>query len=218
MSSFFHDCPYCGSKSAAFLVVRDIQSQRNDSSWYAMALCGVCKEVALAELVDKDHRTGRAGPKSPIEFSKQGLLVSRYEVEAFEPKARKPRIASDIPENVEKPLSEAEHAYNSGLYSAAGSCYRKSIERALKAIDPTLSGMLNKRIRTLEEKGVIPRSMIELMDQVRLFGNSSMHDDDGDPTKEECSAAREFCHLFLTYAFSMPAMVKKAKDKLSGTD
>ncbi|KJS41124.1 MAG: hypothetical protein VR71_20050 [Roseovarius sp. BRH_c41] len=78
--------------------------------------------------------------------------------------------------------------------------------------------MLNKRIRQLETEGLLPHSMIELLDQVRLFGNTSMHEDDEDPTKEDCSAARDFCDLFLTYAFSLPAKVAAAKSKLENSD
>ncbi len=75
--------------------------------------------------------------------------------------------------------------------------------------------MLNKRIRELENNSILPHPMIELLDQVRLFGNDSMHEEEYDPSKEECEAAREFAFLFLTYAFAMPALVAEAKQKLA---
>ncbi|MEL6839564.1 MAG: DUF4145 domain-containing protein [Pseudomonadota bacterium] len=144
-------------------------------------------------------------------------VESRY-IERFlgcHPKPPEPEVPDSIPENVAKPFVEAEHSFASGHFSAAGSCYRKAMERSLKHVDPNISGMLNKRIRALEKSGLLPSGMIELLDQVRLFGNSSMHEDDVDPTKEDCAAAREFAQLFLTYVFSLPAKVASAKTKIA---
>lgn len=174
--------------------------------WHVLAFCGSCKDAALVTVFD-----ATASGHDAIHLAGLTEYNDKLRLVRFLPEQPKPKIAPAIPENVKKPLLEAEHAFAAGLFSAAGSCYRKTVERALKALDPDLSGMLNKRIRTLETKGILPHSMIELLDQVRLFGNSSMHEDDFDPTRDECAAAREFCDLFLTYAFSLPAKVSAAK-------
>jgi hypothetical protein len=128
------------------------------------------------------------------------------------PSTNKYTIPEGIPENVKTPLIDAEESFFAGSYSAAAACYRKAIERALKAVNTEAKGMLNQRIRDLEKQGLLPKAMIELLDQVRLFGNEAMHEDDSDPTREECAAAQKFCNLFLTYAFTMPALVQAAKE------
>lgn len=207
MASILHDCPYCGGRSAAFRLNVDTKGPDDDNHWHSMGKCGVCRNVAM--FVFKDYYSQGIAPS-------KGLDVDENDVTASFPLPEKSRIASSIPENVEKSLGEAEDSYRFGLYSAAGSCYRKAMERSLKHLNPDEEGMLNRRIRSLEKSGEIPKSMIELLDQVRLFGNETMHDDDFDPTKEDVSAAREFAHLFLTYAFSMPAQVEAAKQKRSG--
>ncbi len=150
---------------------------------------------------------------SPIEISKKAPLSDHFDLTAFYPTPERPVITDSLPENVERTLIEAEAAYSAGLYTAAASCYRKSMERATKALLPDAKGMLNARIRQIEKDGLLPRAMIELLDQVRIFANEAVHDDEVDPTKEDCAGAREFCQLFLTYAFSLPAKIDVAKKK-----
>ncbi len=200
------DCPHCGAKKSFFEFVVAVPVKGKANRWHALATCGSCQDAVLLQFtkVSTTHI-------DPVSAAKEGALETYYAQTRVLPDPPSPRVAEAIPRNVERPLLEAEQAYASGLFSAAGSCYRKSVERALKAIDPDLKGMLNQRIRSLEKSGLLPHDMIELLDQVRLFGNASMHEDDEDPTKEDCAAAREFCHLFLTYAFTLPAKVRDAK-------
>ncbi len=213
MSGTNLSCPHCGTERAYFELVTQLKSPTISRTWHVPAMCEVCKDLILISLQDFENRG-----LDPIAAAKGGQLQTVFRLTRVLPKQEEPRIAKAIPGNVEKPLLEAERAFTAGLYSAAGSCYRKAIERALKSIDPTLSGMLNKRIRKLEDEGLIPPSMVELLDQVRLFGNSAMHEDDIDPSKEDCSAAREFCHLFLTYSFTLPAKIAEAKSNAAGED
>nr|WP_296430652.1 DUF4145 domain-containing protein [Roseovarius sp. BRH_c41] len=208
------DCPYCGTSHSSFDLTVEAISLAAPNQRYALAQCGGCKKQVLLKF---QYRSTGYGPEL-IGTGNGGPITRSFDLRFVSPSKAQPRIPSDIPENVKKPLQEAEQAYAVGLYSAAGSCYRKTVERAVKKIKPDLSGMLNKRIRQLETEGLLPHSMIELLDQVRLFGNTSMHEDDEDPTKEDCSAARDFCDLFLTYAFSLPAKVAAAKSKLENSD
>lgn len=211
MTSINHDCPNCGTSGASFLLVSNYQSQVERYFWFALVECGVCKEIALTKLVDHENKNNISSTLPPIKYGEGNRISSRYFIATFEPKVSEPLIPESIPENVLVPLTEAEKSFAIGLFSAAGSCYRKAIERAVKHINPSVSGMLNKRIREIEKDGLLPHAMIDLLDQVRIFGNSSMHEDDVDPTKEDCIAARDFCQLFLNYAFTLPARIEKAK-------
>ena len=208
------DCPYCGSTKSTFQLMAESNSRAAENLWYALGECGNCKKQVLFNFQHKHSGPGQG----PIHAGAANPLDKTYLLRFTSPKAEAPRVPREIPATVVRPLVEAEKAFKMELFSAAGSCYRKSIERALLAVDPNLSGMLNKRIRELEESGLLPHSMIELLDQVRLFGNASMHDDDEDPTKDDCSAAREFCHLFFTYAFTLPAKVADAKAKAASEE
>jgi hypothetical protein len=201
------DCPHCGTRRAFFGFKAEVKSKKLPL-WYVLAVCQVCDGAVILEF---SHRGASLGD-SPNKAAEHGDINDQFHLGRMLPEAPRPRLATHIPENVESPLLEAEQAYANCSYSAAGSMYRKATERAVKAIDPELTGMLNTRIRKLEERSLLPNAMIELLDQVRLFGNASMHEDEIDPTEEECSAARDFCHLFLTYTFSLPAKVAEAKE------
>jgi hypothetical protein len=201
------DCPFCKTNGAGFKILFDKKSPRGDYIWNSIGSCGVCKEFVMFVFETPNSGTG------PAEDS-----LLRFDTDAFEvletfPAHNGPRVTEATPDNVLKPYVEAERSFEMGLYSAAGSCYRKAMERAVKHINPDTTGMLNARIRELEERQIIPHSMIELLDQIRLFGNASMHEEDDDPTFQDCDAAREFAYLFLRYAFTLPALVAEAKAK-----
>ena len=204
MANIIHDCPFCKGKGAAFRLAADTRHPKGLFHWYSMGICGVCSNTALFVVTTITD-------SGPSQINSTGI----ESIGTCYPTPPQPRIPASIPENVSLPLLEAEGSFTDGRYSAAGSCYRKAIERAIRHIDPQISGMLNKRIRKLEERKLIPHSMIDLLDQVRLFGNTSMHEDEEDPTEEDCAAARDFADLFLTYAFSLPEKVRAAKEKLT---
>lgn len=202
--NFKHDCNRCGAKSAAFQIVSSSHHPHSEYFWYTFALCGVCIKPSMFLL---DTNNSSNPPTSTTERFDQDKIL-----EVLPDQATMREIAA-LPKNVAHPYTEAESAFNHGLYSSAGACYRKAMERAVKIISPDATGMLNKRIRDLEKQNVIPKAMIELLDQVRLYGNVTMHEDEFDPEREDCELAREFSHLFLTYAFALPSMIDEAKSK-----
>jgi hypothetical protein len=208
MTSISHDCPYCKSKSASFLLLSETKAQTDHMSWYAMARCGVCKEVALARLVDlRSAARGTYAGGSPMETGKSASISDTYPLGNFYPEIEEGLIPAALPENVLASFSEAEKALENALFSSAGACYRKAIERALKVLHPDGKGTLSSRIRQLDNSQRLPESLIGLLDHVRIFGNLSVHDEEVDPTKEDCEIARDFTRLFLTYSFSLPAKI-----------
>jgi len=213
MSGFPHNCPFCGTQNSAFEMVAQYQSKARSHSWFVLAECGTCGEVGRAELTDQEFVRGRSSKIDPSAYARENVLSSRFKVDNFAPRPKSTRIASGLPENVRLVAEEAEKSFQFGLYGAASACYRKAIERAVKILNPDGGGTLNARIREIEKKGLLPTAMIELLDEVRIFGNASMHDEDYNPGKSDCMAAREFVHLFLTYGFSLPAMIEAAKSK-----
>ena len=208
MRSLLIDCGRCNAKGAAFVLKAEHKHPRNSYRWYCLGVCGICNHTSLL-LVDCN-----SSGNGPVSEESVGISA----VSEALPKPDEPRIASDISDQVRVPLREAENAFSAGLFSVAASCYRKSMERATKEIDPDATGMLNARIRKIERDGQLPSAMIDLLDQVRLFGNEAMHEDDIDPTQEDCVAAREFAHLFLTYAFSLPAKIARAQGTAGNAD
>ena len=214
MTSILHACPYCGSSGAAFELLAGIPSQRSRVHWYLLGQCGVCKEVALVKLNDNDLESRRASPIDPTVFGRDKPLDQRFEVISFHPQTSIPSAPENVPDNIASAFVEAEASFNNGHLSAAGACYRKAIERAVKASFPDGKGMLNQRIRELEKQGKLPTTLIDLLDQVKLLGNLAVHEMEEDPTEEDCEAASEFSWLFLTYMFSLPAKIEKVRRRL----
>lgn len=203
INSFLHDCPFCCAQKAAFKIETGVPIFEREFEWSTLCRCGVCGKVSLFEL-----ETNFRDRAPNHDNSKIDRILNYY------PSFPTTKVALYIPENVEKPLLEAEASYLAGHFTAAGSCYRKAIERSIRQIDPSIDGMLNARIRQLEKIGKLPRALIELLDHVRLFANEAMHEDDIDPTKEDCEKAREFVDLFLTFSFTLPHRISETRTAL----
>ncbi|HOZ34532.1 MAG TPA: DUF4145 domain-containing protein [Tabrizicola sp.] len=215
MTSIIQDCPYCGCISAAFTLIADTNSQADSKYWYSMARCGVCREIGLVKFLDiLIHSLKTKVTAAPMEFGKGKVVEERFVVMEFHPEKMKANIPDDLPDNVRVSYTEAEAAFSQNLLTSAASCYRKAIERAVKSLHPDGKGMLNNRIRDLEKKGLLPKTLIDLLDKVRILGNNSIHDDDLDPTLEDCTIARHFANLFLVYTFSLPAKVSRFSQEI----
>jgi hypothetical protein len=215
-ASFLYNCPYCKGINCSFIFKQEVRSTKEPFTWHLLVECAVCKDIGAAELFDLEAAQKTANPgDTPMTVGEFSVISDRYAIVKFLPVPIEIEISEHLPEKVAKPLREAEVAYQNAIYSAAGACYRKAMERAIKEINPDATGMLNARIRQLEKMGLLPPSMIDLLDRVRLFGNDAMHEDDIDPTEIDCTSAREFAKLFLTFTFEMPAKISLAKKTAS---
>lgn len=214
MSHFQLDCPHCGTKKSGFNIHFEFPAQGPFRAWETLCSCSVCKDVVVVRLIDN---LPSSHPPSPSAFAKGDRLFDRFQLVRQFPRYVETLLPDGTPENVRKPLVEATESLRDGRYSAAAACFRKAIERSLKHIDPELEGRLHLRIRQLAKSSALPQAMIDLADQVRLLGNHAMHEDDIDPTKEDCAAAKEFCELFLTYVFSLPLKIEAARANLALT-
>jgi len=210
MGHFQKNCPRCGTKQSSFKIIADVKSSIESDVWDALCRCGVCKLPILVRFEDILEKQSGTEPSKWAIFR---VMHEKFLIIESHPEQEPSEIPHGTPDNVKLPLSEANESLADGRYSAAAACYRKVIERSLKHIDPSLTGMLNSRIRTLEKNGRLPPSLIELLDSVRLFGNEAMHEDNVDPSKEDCLAAKDFCELFLIYSFSLPEKIALAKSK-----
>ena len=213
MGHFKLDCPHCGAKMATFSICFELRVVEAIRAFDTLCVCGVCKDTALVRLLDIFPDSGEI---EPVRWGLKYEIAKKFSVIRQYPVATVVGFPEGTPENVKQPLLEANQSLVDGRYSAAAACYRKAIERSLRHINPELQGMLNARIRKLEKDKFIPQAMVALLDQVRLFGNEAMHEDDIDPTKKDCVAAKEFCELFLTYTFSLPKKIEAAKARAAG--
>jgi hypothetical protein len=102
-------------------------------------------------------------------FITEGLKI----ISAF-PTQRIDFDRTDIPENVIKSFVEAITCHAEGCYTASAIMIRKTLEEI--CLDRGATGdNLKKRIAKLGEKILIPKELIEGMDELRLLGNDAAH-------------------------------------------
>jgi hypothetical protein len=113
------------------------------------------------------------------------------------------------PENVERFYLQGMDNISRN-FDAAGTMFRKSLDAALKHLDPTGKGTLEKRIDNLPTDKDVTPAMKEWAHQIRHLGNDAVHEEDPF-TEAEAKSLQAFTELFLTYAFTLPGMLEARK-------
>lgn len=140
-----------------------------------------------------------------------GIIATTY------PESVEPKSPADIPSNVGAAfLSGLDNLGRKGGSNAAVAMFRRSIELAARAIDSDAPASINlkQRIERLPESVVTP-AMKEWAQHIRLSGNNAVHEPE-EFSEVDAQQLHVFAELFLTYAFTLPAMLEKAKEKGSG--
>ena len=117
---------------------------------------------------------------------------------------------ADVPDNVTSFYLQGTDNLARKHYDAAGTMFRKSLDTALKRLDPSGKGTLQQRIDNLPAAVAITPAMKEWAHQIRELGNDAAHDEDPF-TEQEASTLQAFTELFLTYTFTLPGMVAARK-------
>ncbi len=134
------------------------------------------------------------------------------------PEVASPKAPGDVPPNVRAAfLSGLDNLGRKGGSNAAAAMFRRSIELAARSIDSDAPGDINlkQRIERLSESVVTP-AMREWAQQIRLGGNDAVHEPE-EFSDVDAQQLHIFAELFLTYAFTLPVMLKKAKQGRAGT-
>lgn len=123
---------------------------------------------------------------------------------------------NEIPENCSDAVTKAfKEASDIIETSSSLSCtgFRKTIELALKEIDPENNPkkLLAQRIKDLATNHSITKSMADWADHIKLEGNAGAHDFK-ECTEEQAEYLRKFTYYFLTYLFTLPNQIERAKN------
>jgi hypothetical protein len=170
--------------------------------------CQVCGEGIIAKIQPPQNPnalnqwvTGQAPMKN--QFGE--ILLSRYWPETVEIKP-----PTDVPVNVTRFYLQGMSNMKLKHFDAAGTMLRKSLDTALKRLDPSGKGTLQHRIDNLPAAIAITPAMKEWAHQIRELGNDAAHEEDPF-TEEEATTLQAFTELFLTYTFTLPSMVTARK-------
>ncbi|WP_234419135.1 DUF4145 domain-containing protein [Sphingomonas sp. EC-HK361] len=123
----------------------------------------------------------------------------------------------NVPANIQSFFLQGVESYRSQRWDAAGSMFRKTLDIATKALFPSeRSSTLYKRITSMVGSGLLTSAMGDWSHEIRLDGNEAVHDDEPE-TEADALAALKFTEAFLTYSFTLPAMVEANRAKREST-
>lgn len=202
---FPHDCPHCQTRAAGFGVafqwnVRGVGNLAN-----ILALCGVCnKGITLLSLVKGPHQHPNLLQNSVTYPGNQ------YNILEVSPifKATAPQ---GIPVNIEGFYLQGLENLHARRWDAAGAMFRKTLDTATKVICSELKGMtLYARINKLVEQGLLTSAMGDWSHEIRLDGNSAVHDEEPE-TESDAKTTQKFTEAFLNYAFTLPSLVSTSR-------
>lgn len=223
MALFVIDCPHCSTKKSGMIVfgVRPFPVERfrahqalsgTTYSWDQVitAVCQNCFLPTSAQLEPR-HWRGQKHDYASLVTSGSKALLGEGNVAALGfavvdtwPKAAERSIPAHLPETVAKAFRSAENNFATpDGEDAAAMLYRRAIDIAIREKHPEIKGLLAPRINKLAEKGLLPPSMKEWADQIRLIGNDGAHEPEG-VTMDELGPMRGFTEAFLRYFITIP--------------
>lgn len=200
------DCPHCQTEKAAFTPRQTCQINPGLSQSLLFSQCEVCGQGIIAVV--------------PLPFTNvqqwiNGSTSSLGQILKIFPEKLERKVPPDVPPSVASAyLSGLDNLGRKNGANAAAIMFRRSIEIATKVIPEALnSGNLQKRIEALPLNIATP-AMKEWAHHIRLDANEATHDVE-EFTEEDAKKLQLFAEMFLTYAFTLPAMMKRAKGEPS---
>ncbi len=182
-------CPSCG-KHGTFEKV-DIQDIHVGSTWFGQRRCPNtdCHEHLF--FIQDSGGLVATYPPQRIDFEKTG-----------------------IPANVLQAFEEAITCHAIQCYVASAIMIRKTLEEICQ--DRSATGdNLKKRISALGSQIIIPKELLEGMDELRLFGNDAAHVEARvfrEIGQDEINVSIEFAKEILKAVYQYEELLKKLKD------
>ena len=144
--------------------------------------------------------------------SREGLAFTAYKVVSFWPEVKDRKANPNWPDEVKKPMLEAEQMLDSKFSpSVIISTCRSILDVCTKKLGAE-KGNLASRIDKLSEMGILTSSMKDWAHAVREIGNEAVHELGGG-THDDAKELLEFIRLFLHLAFELPVEIERLKPK-----
>jgi hypothetical protein len=140
--------------------------------------------------------------QSNISLPQNVLLLGTW------PKRNSAKEPDSIPASVGSYYLQARGSEELGHWDAAGAMFRKALDVSLRTLNPNAKGTIFARIESLPEEAGVTSAMKEWAHAIRRLGADAAHDEDPF-TDEEAKSLGIFTEMFLTYAFSLPALLRK---------
>lgn len=206
-TQFKNDCPHCLTKAAGFSVVFQWPDRRRSTDAFLVANCGLCNNGII--ISSRVHNTSVHPDLEKYQVDLRQPAFSRL---ATWPE-RSLTIPDDLPSNVENFFLQGLESLKGQRWDAAGAMFRKALDVATKIIAPQWKGKnLFQRIELLVEERLLTEAMGAWSHEIRIDGNDAVHDEEPE-TEDDAKALQRFTEAFLTYAFSLPSLVARNREK-----
>lgn len=204
MAVLVHTCPHCSAENAAFRLVHELPNPRDGRVSQAWFTCPSCTLTVTALL----QKTGL----SPLSFFAEDIKkLPNITISKIYPGSGPAKAPGHISERVSDLYLEAMDSLKRQKWTSAASMFRKTLEIALKDVDPTIEAWkLEKRIDKLAQLGKITPAIQDWAHELRLDGNEALH---GDTPADEATATamQALTQHTLNYLFTLPKMVELAR-------
>jgi hypothetical protein len=200
------ECPYCRAEKIGFAPRGAVIRRPGEPIHLLFLQCEGCGDAIVATI-----HTNTAN----INGWMNGSANSPGNITAINPKYVAQKSPADVPPKVSAAfLSGLDNLGRKGGANAAGAMFRRSIELAAREMDPNAAAGINlkKRIEGLPDTVVTP-AMKEWAQHIRLEGNDAVHGPD-EYTDKDAKDLHAFAEMFLTYAYTLPEMLKKANPQV----
>jgi len=196
------ECPHCRTEKIGFVYRTHHQVKPNTNETIIFLQCEGCGQGIIAVVPQPpavvSHWAGGASPTP-------GQIARIY------PTTAALKSPADVPPAVAAAyLSGLDNLGRKGGTNAAAIMFRRSVEIATKTINPQAAkgDNLKKRITDLPADVATP-AMKDWAQHIRLDANDAAHEPE-EFSVEDAKQLHVFAEMFLTYAFTLPAMLKKA--------
>lgn len=207
MISFDRTCPHCLKERA---ILRYISEAHLRPKCYSLVFqCNSCFKLLIAEVETDVY----GGPANFAKAQMYPVIINNHEqfkVLGSYPSQQNSVAPESTPERAAKFFIEAKDDFVRGRYETSAMNCRKVIDIATKQLHLKEEDKLVRRISALRETGLITQEMADWAHIVRIDTNGAVHSDE-EFTAEEVDQLLKFTEVFLTYSFTLPAMVKTKK-------
>ena len=224
MAILVADCPHCLATRSAMTVfgvksvpveqgtfVKHDEYKQSLYRWKQAiaAACQVCfKPVCAVVTTPYEHRRSEfdtINTKVSKALLGEGNVISLgFKLAEMWPVQAASAIPDHLPETVAKAFRSAEANYQlEDGEDAAAMLYRRAIDVAIREKHPEIKGLLAPRISELVKRALLPPSMKEWADQIRLIGNDGAHEPEG-VKRDDLVPMRGFTEAFLRYFITIP--------------
>lgn len=193
------DCPHCGTAKAMLRTVHVDHNARAGGTAMVMYRCHICDGGILIDFM-------KPNGSANTNFA-QSLEAQGWKVLSVVPKPVAVVAPAGTPDAAARYYVQGASALARGDFDAAGMMFRKTLEAAVAVLAPDGRGTLHQKIEALSGDAKLTPSMLAWAHHMRRLGNEASHE--LEPfSGPDAAELHRFAEVFLTYAFSLPSMIK----------